>query len=146
MWPAIPPNGRQRTEQFFCQRCGAQKVVTQIIGSKNREVLESESHVAPTDLSAWYESHYPSPCEHVWRRSDLSDIGYFAVGSLRIQAGGGAIGSGWRPSLLHLGERERRELEERYEKDKGACLEYISAALREGLWGQEALGRVAPGR
>jgi len=128
--PAIPPNISHETEWFFCQGCGVRKVVTQVKNLRDGELLESESQIVPTDLSAWYEAHYPSPCEHVWRRNHVGTKGFFVLGPFRIRAGGAEAGSWRTPSLLSLGEQERKELDERYAKDKAACGEYITAALK----------------
>ena len=129
--PAIPPNIRHTSEMFFCQRCGVRRVVTQVGEWRNGESLDNESQIVPTDLSVWYEAHYPSPCQHIWKRHNISSEGYRTLGPFRIRAGTCESGSSRTPSLLQeLGEQERNDLDKRYATDKAACQEYIAQALK----------------
>jgi hypothetical protein len=126
---ALLPNVRENTKRFYCRKCGIGKVVKQITSTSD-DMLETQSEHVSTDLSAWYESHYPSPCEHVWQLNHTALVGYFVVGPLRMRAGAAGYGSYPTPRLLWLDENQRQELDKRYQEDKAACHQYISVALK----------------
>jgi hypothetical protein len=128
--PAIPPNVRRECESLFCEKCGVCKWVTQIKNPNTGAVIDSESEISPTALSAWYEAHYPSPCEHLWQKYHGSVRSYFVLGRFRLRTGSGGSGGRLRPALLSLNEDQRKELDEKYAADKAACQQYIAAALK----------------
>lgn len=118
------------TEWFFCEECGAHRMVAEVQSRSSGEVLEGQAQIVPTDLSAWYEAHYPEPCEHVWQRYHFGSVGYFVLGPFRMQTGGFSSGGRSAPRLLSLDPEQRKDLEERYAKDKTACRQYIAAQLK----------------
>jgi hypothetical protein len=123
--PALEPNVVVRWERFYCQRCGLCREIQEERDPASGALRAQRVTLHQTPLAQWYETHYPTPCDHRWDPNHFSRRGYRTLGSYRLPTGSGENGGHIEPAFVRPDDAARADLDRRYAQDPAACQQHI---------------------
>ena len=128
----IMPAMRNSYEDFdvsYCIKCGKIKCFHQFVNTWSGKTEWQSETLEESPLSAWYEEHFGTYCEHHWRSYDAGREYWFYLFGRQLWRSGGNYTSGNWPPLIDLRDEDRREIDKLFQEDTRNCREYIQAEL-----------------
>ena len=123
-----PASQYVQVDSQFCALCGLQRHVKGEGPIDALTEVASEVTVEETPLYLWFRDHFEDSCSHQWRFNHHRRQSYASLFGLKWRCIGTA-GSDVTPSLVHLDQEDRDDLDQRFTEDPEECRVYISVTL-----------------